>query len=223
MNFEYHLAHCLQEHSNATDAKAMKAYLKGKFEFYGIKTPKRRELLKEVLKSHVDEVQQQLDSVVYDLYSQNYRELHMCGMELYYKFKNKKYMLGDIAMIKYLITTHSWWDTVDYIAKWILGGYLLKFPEEKRTVIDTFSSAHDMWLNRSAILFQLGYKAKTDSEELFKQCKKHADSDEFFIKKAIGWALREFGKTDPEAVLAFVNSTTLKPLSRKEAIRNIIK
>ena len=79
-----------------------------------------------------------------------------------------------------------------------------------------------MWLNRSAILFQLGYKNKTDETLFYKLCLEHRHSDEFFIQKAIGWALREYGKTNPESVLNFVRSNTLKTLSEKEAIRNII-
>ena len=79
-----------------------------------------------------------------------------------------------------------------------------------------------MWLNRSALLFQLGYKEHTDETLFYSLCLEHRHSDEFFIQKAIGWALREYGKTNPDSVLNFVRSNTLKPLSEKEAIRNII-
>ena len=78
-----------------------------------------------------------------------------------------------------------------------------------------------MWLQRSSIIFQLGYKKNTDEALLFKQCLAHKHSEEFFIQKAIGWALREYGKTNPQSVLNFVNSADLKSLSTKEAIRNI--
>jgi len=79
-----------------------------------------------------------------------------------------------------------------------------------------------MWLNRSAIIFQLGYKKNTNYELLFSECVKHSQSKEFFIQKAIGWALREYGSVNPGLVLNFVNNTDLKPLSRKEAIRKLI-
>jgi 3-methyladenine DNA glycosylase AlkD len=79
-----------------------------------------------------------------------------------------------------------------------------------------------MWLNRSAILFQLGYKQKTNFEILKSECEKHKYSNEFFIQKAIGWALREFAKTNPLVVKTYVNNTNLKTLSKKEALKNIV-
>ena len=78
-----------------------------------------------------------------------------------------------------------------------------------------------MWLNRSAILFQLGYKEKTNFDLLKAECEKYKNSTEFFIQKAIGWALREYAKINPEAVKTFVTNTNLKPLSNKEALKNI--
>ena len=84
-----------------------------------------------------------------------------------------------------------------------------------------FSNAENIWLNRSVILFQLGYKSQTDFNLLQSLCTKHSNSNEFFIRKAIGWALREYAKTDPEAVRGFVLQSNLKPLSKKEALKNI--
>jgi 3-methyladenine DNA glycosylase AlkD len=99
---------------------------------------------------------------------------------------------------------------------------LVQFPEEINRVIDRFSDSENMWLNRSAILFQLDYKTKTNSRLLFSICEKHAASKEFFIQKAIGWALREYSKTNTEAVNKFVEQSNLKPLSKKEALKNTI-
>ncbi len=78
-----------------------------------------------------------------------------------------------------------------------------------------------MWLNRSAILFQLGYKEKTNFDLLKLVCEKHKTSSEFFIQKAIGWSLREYAKINPEAVKNFVTATNLKKLSEKEALKNL--
>ena len=124
-------------------------------------------------------------------------------------------------LIEKLIVTNSWWDSVDTISKFILGQYLKEFPEETTKVVRRFSNSKNMWLNRSILLFQLGYKDKTNAEILFSECKKHSHSKAFFIQKAIGWALREYGKTNPELVKTFVNSTDLKPLSKKEALKNL--
>jgi 3-methyladenine DNA glycosylase AlkD len=120
-----------------------------------------------------------------------------------------------------MLVTNSWWDSVDVLAKYLVGGYLNKYPEEKLKIIDHFSSAESMWLNRTAILFQLSYKTKTDFNLLKSECEKHKNSNEFFIQKAIGWALREYSKYNPKGVMDFVSIANLKPLSAREAIRNI--
>jgi 3-methyladenine DNA glycosylase AlkD len=96
---------------------------------------------------------------------------------------------------------------------------LLQFPEETHKVIARFSDANNLWLNRSAILFQLSYKDKTNFELLKSECKKHKHSKEFFIQKAIGWALRDYSRFNPTGVKEFVLSAQLKPLSSREALR----
>lgn len=120
-----------------------------------------------------------------------------------------------------MIEKNSWWDSVDSIVKYIFGEYLLKFPLETKNVIERFSKSENMWMNRSAILFQLGYKHKTDVALLFYACLKQAHSKEFFIRKAIGWTLREYAKTNPEVVKEFVDRNDLKSLCTKEALKNI--
>ena len=131
------------------------------------------------------------------------------------------YIKEDIQLIEKLILNNSWWDSVDTIAKYILGEYLFEFPLETKNVIERFSNSENMWLNRSAILFQLGYKQKTNADFLFSECLKQSHSNEFFIQKAIGWALREYAKSNPEIVRQFVKNSNLKPLSIKEALKNI--
>jgi 3-methyladenine DNA glycosylase AlkD len=133
----------------------------------------------------------------------------------------KNYVLEDIKLIENLIITNSWWDSVDVVAKYLLGGYLQQFPNETYEVIERFSNSNNMWLNRSAILFQLSYKEKTNFDLLKSECEKHKESKEFFIQKAIGWALRDYSRFNPNVVTEYVNSTNLKPLSQREALRNI--
>ncbi|MBT8253077.1 MAG: DNA alkylation repair protein [Flavobacteriaceae bacterium] len=215
------LALKFQEHANAENAFHMKAYMRNKFEFYGIKAGLRRQLMNGVFSLHNEEVKSTIRKLVYHLYDSAYREMHLCAMELFQRTTKRSMIEEDLEIIEYLIVTNSWWDTVDYIAKQLLGQYLKLFPDKRTSVLSTFSSSPDLWLNRSTILFQLGYKDQTDEKILFKQCSKFKDSKEFFLQKAIGWALREYAKTNPKAVLNFVNSTQLKSLSRREAIRNI--
>ena len=147
------------------------------------------------------------------------REFHQTGIDLLVKESKKNFVIEDIKLIEKLIITNSWWDSVDTIAKYLLGGYLQQFPLETLKVIERFSNSKNMWLNRSAILFQLSYKEKTNFEILISECEKHKHSNEFFIQKAIGWALRDYSRFNPNGVETYVNSTSLKPLSRREALR----
>lgn len=210
-----------EANGNNDNALAMKAYMRDQFEFYGIKANERRSIFRQAISQHKEEVKKDCRNIAKQLYRSKYRECHMCAMEIIAKELKKNFTKNDILLIEFLITENAWWDTVDFIAKHILGQYLKLFPEKIDAVIDNFSNSDNLWLNRSTILFQLGYKEETDAKRLFQQCRLFKDSDEFFLRKAIGWALREYAKTNPEAVLEFVNTTPLKPLSRTEAIRNI--
>ncbi|GAA4271431.1 DNA alkylation repair protein [Aquimarina gracilis] len=222
MKFVATLIKQFERKANAEEARAMEAYMKDLFSFYGIKAPMRKALLKEVINEFKEELRpENVIKIANALYQNLHRELHYCAIELVDRFLKKKYRKEDIKFIEKLITTNSWWDSVDIIAKHILGNYLLQYPDQISTVITSFSSSKNMWLNRSAILFQLGYKENTDSKLLFKLCDQHKSSDEFFIQKAIGWALREYSKVHPEAIKEFVSKTDLKPLSRKEALKRI--
>ncbi len=220
MSFIQDIKQTFNKHSNLDNKLPMEAYMKHKFEFYGIKSPDRKQLLKEVINSHKDELVANCKNIVVQLYKLPQREFHYSAMEIVDKFLKKKYLLEDIKLIEHLIVNHSHWDSVDFIAKHILGNYLLQFPEQTKKIISRFSNDNNMWFNRSAILFQLGYKGKTNSEILFKECKKHSKSDEFFIQKAIGWALREYAKTNSDAVKQFAITHKLAPLSTREALKH---
>ncbi|WP_046756733.1 DNA alkylation repair protein [Kordia jejudonensis] len=222
MEFVHKLQETFKANANVDNQQQMEAYMRNLFVFHGIKAPVRKQLTKELVAAYKPFLQEHIREVVTQLYNLPQREYHYTAMELYQKFLNKKYDLKDGRFFTGLITTHSWWDTVDFLAKHVFGKYLLQFPEQKRKMLDFYSESENMWLNRSAILYQLSYKNETDEAELFKQCTLHKDSDEFFIQKAIGWALREYGKVQPEAVLHFVKSTQLKELSKREAIRRLI-
>jgi 3-methyladenine DNA glycosylase AlkD len=221
MNFISSLEKAFIENSNADNAVAMSKYMKNNFHFYGIKTDNRRQILKAIWAENQKEVTENTREIALTLFSKNERELQYCALEILIKNLKNNYIKEDILIIEKLIITKSWWDTVDVIAKFILGDYLRKFPSETNTVIFRFSNSENMWLNRSAILFQLGYKEVTDFELLKSICEKHKNSTEFFIQKAIGWALREYAKINPLAVQDFVHNTNLKKLSSKEALKNI--
>jgi 3-methyladenine DNA glycosylase AlkD len=222
MNFINKLETAFKEKSNPENALAMAKYMRNHFSFFGMKTEERRQIFKTICKENQLEISENPREIALKLYSKKDRELHYCAIEILIKQLKGNYKKEDIKLIEKLLITNSWWDSVDTIAKNILGDYLLEHPLEIQNVTERFSNSENMWLNRSAILFQLGYKQKTNFDLLKSECEKHKNSNEFFIQKALGWALREYAKTNPEAVKNFVNNSDLKPLSKKEALKNIL-
>jgi 3-methyladenine DNA glycosylase AlkD len=220
MNFTLALETAFKQNKNPENAFAMAKYMKNNFPFFGIKTEERRRIFKEIWKENKEEVSANARAIALGLYSKPEREFQYCAIEILIKELKGNYKKEDIHLIEKLLINNSWWDSVDTIAKYILGQYLTEFQLETKKVIERFSTAENMWLNRSVILFQLGYKQKTSADLLFSECLKHSHSKEFFIQKAIGWALREYAKSNPEDVQEFVKTNTLKPLSKKEALKN---
>jgi 3-methyladenine DNA glycosylase AlkD len=222
MNFITTLKQLCEANSNTLNGKKQSDYLKNNFPFYGIQTQARRDILKNCTSIYKDEIKTNFRAICWELYQLPQREMHHAAIDIFLKEIKNKYQIEDIVLIEKLLLTNSWWDSVDTLAKYAVGGYLKAFPEKTLEIIEKFSNSEAMWLNRTAIIFQLGYKKSTDFELLRSECEKHKHSTEFFIQKAIGWALREYGSVNPTAVLHYVNSTNLKPLSKKEAIRKII-
>lgn len=207
---------------NAENAKAMKAYMKDRFEFFGIKSTERREFQKQFLTEHG--LPKPFDPAVFRaLWKADEREFQMFGLDLLRK-QAKKVQENDLSLIEELIITKSWWDTVDGLSSWVCGPYFLKLPNKVRSVTDAWAISENMWLRRASILFQLGYKEKTDVKVLTDHIEANLGSKEFFINKAIGWALREYGKTDAEFVRSYVKELEPKmhPLSIREATRNLL-
>ena len=221
MSFINQLKIELEAQADSNNALQMQAYMKDLFPFFGVKAPIRKNLLKKVLISNKNEVADNCRDIVSELYEYSSREYQYCAIEIASKFLKNKYLESDFEFIKNLITNKPHWDTVDFIAKHILGNYLLQFWDNRHSYVDILSNSDHMWLNRSVILFQLGYKSKTDATILYRECKAHADSNAFFIQKAIEWALRAYDKTNPQSVIDFVSNTDLKPLSKREALKRL--
>jgi 3-methyladenine DNA glycosylase AlkD len=222
MNFIESLESVFEQNKNAENGFAMAKYMRNNFLFYGLKTELRRQIFKNKCKEYDQELSENSRAIALALFNKPQRELHYCAIEILIKKLKGNYKIDDIELIRKFLTNNSWWDSVDTISKYILGEYLMCFPEETKSVVMKFSNDKNMWLNRSAILFQLGYKHKTNFDLLISSCEKHKNSDEFFIQKAIGWSLREYAKIDPIAVKNYVFETNLKPLSIKEALKNIV-
>lgn len=208
------------EKANQSIAVQQSKYMKNQFPFYGLKSPIRKEIQRPFLvKSNLPEKQEVL-KIVDQLWAAPQRELHYFAMELLFKYK-KEFVKDDIDFFERLIVKNAWWDSIDFIAPKIIGAYFLKFPEERKQTVDRWIKSGNVWLQRSAILFQLKYKDCVDKKLLTYVIDQLKDEKEFFIRKAIGWILREVSKRDPDWVMTFVRSHHLQPLSEREALKVI--
>lgn len=217
MNLIKQLRAAFEENRHSEIAKKQRAYLKNLFPFLGLKKPLRTSLQITIFSKNKIERLEELTSIVKKLWSLDKREYHYAAIDLLKKYK-KLLSFESFELLEMLIRKNSWWDSVDLLAANILGHLLLKFPSLKNNM-DSWITDKDLWIRRSAILFQLKYRQKTDEEKLFSYCEKRMHEKEFFIRKAIGWVLREYSKTDPEKVLKFLrkNKNSLSPLSLREA------
>lgn len=221
MEFVDELRQALQVLALPENAAPMAAYMKDKFTFLGVRTTERRAVFRELTKKYKPEIDARSRDIARQLFQMQEREFHYCAVEVLMLAAKNGFTIEDIVLFEWMATTHSWWDTVDFIAKYLVGGYLEQFPEKTDDVISHFSTSGNMWLIRTSILCQLGYKDTTNALLLYQLCNAHKGSKEFFIRKAIGWALREYAKTDPEAVRKYVATADLAPLSAREALKNL--
>ncbi|WP_240371338.1 DNA alkylation repair protein [Anoxybacteroides rupiense] len=218
--YAHRLAQWLRAHRHEANAGPMKQYMRNQFEFLGIKTPERRALLKEFLAQHGLPPRTELADIVSKLWEWPERELQYCALALLEKEKRSLSKM-DLEFIEKLITNKPWWDTVDMLAANIVGPLFKNEPECIPVYTERWMQSNHMWLQRTAILFQLRYKEETDEALLYQLIRQCRQSSEFFIQKAIGWALREYSKTHPASVQRFVESETLTPLSKREALKVI--
>lgn len=208
------------QHANAENAAAMCTYMKDHFPFFGIKAPIRRQLMKEHIALYGAPDLAELPSIVRSAFALPQRELHQVAVDLLIRHARK---LGPdhLPLLEELITTKSWWDSVDALAIHVVGVVLMRHPKEIAKWNKRWVASKDLWLNRTAILFQNRWKEDTDRTLLFANMDRHAAHTDFFIRKAIGWALRELAATDPKAVKDYVGSRKLAPLSVREALRKL--
>ncbi|MBK8617359.1 MAG: DNA alkylation repair protein [Anaerolineales bacterium] len=210
-----------QQNANPAQAGPMKKYMRDQFEYLGIKSPQGAVLMRTFIKEHGLPPLDQLDEIVRDLWALPQREFQYAAMTLMSKFE-KKVEPEFITTIEYLITTKSWWDTVDLLAGHAVGSHFKRFPDVREKYLKKWRKSDNFWLRRTTLLFQLGYKKETDFDLLCELVRENLGSDEFFINKAIGWALRQYAHTNPAPVKKFVKATKeLHPLSRREALKNI--
>lgn len=198
----------------------MKDYLRGQYDFFGIKSPERRQLTSEYVSAVGLPESECLQQVVAQLWREPKREMQHTAMELLFR-REKELTLDDLPLLEKMVTTKSWWDTVDFISYKLVGRLLARHPEPEPTVARRMSDSGNLWLIRVSILFQLLRKEKTDEKLLTEMILRHEDHPDFFIRKAIGWALRDYAKTAPAWVRSFVKKNNLSPLSAREALKNL--
>ncbi|MGM0898683.1 MAG: DNA alkylation repair protein [Bacillota bacterium] len=211
-----------ETHRNKESAAVMAAYMKNKFPFLGIKKPLRTVLMKEQLSHYLVPEKEQLKLAIQTLYALPEREYHYAAIELLDKAK-VHLTPEDLPFLRELIESNSWWDSVDAISTRLAGHIVLLDRKTTAPMMCQWSQTANIWTNRAAILHQLKFKQQTDTEMLSCIILHHAESPEFFIQKSIGWALREYAKTDANWVQNFVSAHTLQPLSRREALKHMKK
>lgn len=203
--------------SDPLRAEKQMAYMRNQFEYCGLGASIWYPMCKEIFAEHGMYTGNKLKAFVEGCYDQSYREVLYVGLEMMQRMlanQNKTW----IKVLEKCITTHSWWDTVDWLSK-VVGLHFRKYPELQREYAFKWIESENMWLQRAAIIHQLFYKEYTDEKLLFDLIRRRADSKEFFIRKACGWALRQHSKTNAQGVIDFVESNDLSKLTVKEALR----
>lgn len=207
-----------EANADPVEAGPMSAYMRKQFPYLGIKSPKNGELQREYIATHGLPTVSDLDIITRELWALPEREFQYVAVSLISKLK-KNLQPDFIETMETMIVTKSWWDTVDSLATDPVGTHFKRYPEVRDTTMPVWRKSNNLWLRRSCILFQLGYKHDTDFDLLKEIIGENLGSREFFINKAIGWALREYTRTDPDGVRAFVAETPLSSLSAREALK----
>jgi 3-methyladenine DNA glycosylase AlkD len=180
------------------------AYMKDIAPFLGVKTPERRKLFKEIFKELPMPTSKELGETSRALWKLREREYHYAACDLidFFIESADKNFLKD--HVEYLITQKSWWDTVDTLGSVAISPLTIKYPSI--SLVRSWNKSSNMWLNRAAIQHQRGRKTNTDIPLLLEFLDTHAGESEFFIAKAIGWALRDLSRVNKTEVKKFLEA-----------------
>jgi 3-methyladenine DNA glycosylase AlkD len=219
------LRKALRELADPTKAPIMQAYMKSTMPYLGIQAVPFRKATKAVLATYaLDSFEDWRDTALALWRGARFREeryavIELVGYRSYREFRT----LDALPLFEEMITTGAWWDYVDSIASQRIGELLQRHPKEMRAILREWAVSEDIWKRRSAILAQLKFKGDTDLKLLYDCIQPSLARREFFLRKGIGWALRQHAWTDPEEVIRYVkaNEKRLSPLSRREALKNV--
>ena len=210
----------LWQRADPSRAPAMQAYMRDQFPFLGVPAPERRAACRDAVRFARTLSENSISDLVRNLFALSEREFHYVACDLVVE-RARTASPAFLGLHETLLQTKPWWDTVDTLSHGV-GTLVIAHPKLIR-VLDRWIEADDRWIVRAALLHQLGAKEQTDAIRLFRYCYRRRADSEFFIRKAIGWALREYSYTDPAAVRAFVDELgdELSGLSRREALRRV--
>ena len=209
----------LEENSNELLAESMSKYMQDKFRFLGVRGATRTEIYKKYFPDA-----RKTKTIDWDFVENcwNKEEREFQYVVVYYLKAMQKFLKReDISKLKYLIVTKSWWDTVDLLAK-VIGSLVIRIEGYDQIMLE-WSKDSNIWLRRVAILYQLSLKDKVDKQVLDRILENNLGDNEFFINKAVGWALRDYSKYNPEWVREFIkkNKDNMANLSIREASKYI--
>lgn len=200
----------------------MAAYMKTSMPFYGVQKPDRVPIIQEIKRDYKPDSFEEYRDALRSLWMLRYREEKYIALNYAESFP-KYIKLDAVPVYEEIIRQGQWWDFVDPVSTNLIGRVYLNDREDLYELIEQFSEDSDMWIRRCSLLVHNKHKDLTDSEQLFRFCGKLAHETDFFIRKAIGWALREYSKTKPSAVRAFIkkNKDKLSPLSIREGSKYV--
>ena len=213
----------------ADPARALQqqAYMKSTMPYLGVTMPLLRSAAKAVYKAHtIDEPDTWRNTAIAIWRKAKYREERYAAIMLVSLGPYRKWLTPDVLpMLEEFIVTGAWWDFVDGIATGLFGHLLANYPETLNSLLWAWANDENIWRRRTAILAQLKFKTRTDEALLFHAIEASMDEKEFFLRKAIGWALREYSKSRPEVVIGYVekHSGRLSNLSKREALKILRK
>jgi 3-methyladenine DNA glycosylase AlkD len=217
----------LEKQADAARAPGMQAYMKSEMPYFGVSSKPLKELTKTIFAAHPISSEKEWTDTVLALWRKathrevRYAALHLVGDRKYRSFRT----LRMLPVYEELITTGAWWDYVDDIATHRLSELMKNYPAEMKKEMRAWAKGRDMWKRRSAILSQLPLKEETDLQFLYECIEYSIDSKELFLRKAIGWVLRDLAWRDPDEVIRYIdqNEERLSGLSKREALKNIGK
>lgn len=213
----------LAAHADAPRANAMAAYMKTTTPFYGVVAPIRRAVGKVAAQRFKPTSPAEYTAAVAAVWALPHREERYLAIQLALAWR-RFITPAQVPLYQQMIVEGAWWDLVDEIACHLFGHLLARHPAETWPVLDAWIDADDLWLRRTALLAQNRLKVGFDADRLFAWCLKCSKDKDFFIRKAIGWALREHAKKAPEPVAAFLRAAAgeLSGLSYREASRHLV-